>query len=204
MVQHVALGERLYNMTNSQQDTPNHVRSARGLLASCLFIIGTVSVALPQPALADTVTLPAAHDSWIDQNRPTQNKGTDAKLRVRSSGPIRRTLVQFNLASIPAGARITAADLQLTFVSIKTTTGLTPRTYNANRLTKPWVESTNGTLTGVTWNSANGLLWTTPGGDFVGPTASSLTPLVRNYQPTHWDVTPDIAAFVAGTLPNYG
>src|SRR5437867_566060 len=82
-------------------------------------------------AYADTLTLSPNQDAWIDASNVNQNKGRDTKLHVRSSGPVRRTLVQFNLSSIPQCAVVAAADLQLTVAS----KGNASRIYNAHQLT---------------------------------------------------------------------
>jgi hypothetical protein len=141
-----------------------------------------------------TVTLQAAQDAWIDAANVNQNKGNDSKLRVRSSGPVRRALALFDVSSIPACATVTAADLQLTL----TNTGKTSRTYNVHRLTRLWTEAA------ATWKTAQaGTPWLTAGGDFdAAPTASSATGTVNAAR--HWNVTSDVAAMTAGVAANDG
>ncbi len=80
--------------------------------------------------------LSATQASWIDASKVTQNKATDSKLRVRSGGPVRRTLVGFDVSSIPSCATVTAADLQLTITSRASSS----RIYNVHRLTQGWTE----------------------------------------------------------------
>src|SRR6266481_4582184 len=72
-----------------------------------------IHVAAPRPARATTLTLGAKQDAWIDATSVTQNKGTDTKLRVRSSGPVRHTLIQFDVSSIPGGSCVSAATLKM-------------------------------------------------------------------------------------------
>jgi hypothetical protein len=142
-----------------------------------------------------TVTLVATQDAWIDAGNTTQNKGNDTKLRVKSSGPVRRTLVQFSLSSIPACATVTAADLQLTL----TNKGNTSRTHNAHRLTRSWTE------TAVTWKTAqSATLWTAAGGDFNAAATASTATGTTSGVVRHWNVTNDVAAFVVGGAVNDG
>jgi len=116
---------------------------------------------------AEAAALSATRDSWIDASRATRTRGTDSKIRVRSSGPVRRALVGFDVSSIPSCATVTAADLQLTIVS----RGSSSRNYNVHRLTESWTEG------GVSWNLRDGLApWTSMGGRFSEiPTASAAT-----------------------------
>src|SRR6266404_3959902 len=117
----------------------------------------TLGLAPRHAAYADTLTLSATQDAWIDAGSVNQNKGRDTKLHVRSSGPARRTLVQFNLSSIPQCAPVASADLQLTVAS----KGSASRIYNAHQLTSSWTQA------GVTWSrGVSTQTWTTGGGDF--------------------------------------
>jgi len=92
---------------------------------------------------APTTTLTATADAWVDQSSPSNNKGTDSVLKVRSKGPAGnfRALVRFALpASVPAGCAVESATLRLYFDSANP-----GRTLQALRLTGSWTEN------GVTW-----------------------------------------------------
>ena len=112
--------------------------------------------------------------------------------------------MKFDLSSIPAGATIESATLQL----YMTTAPDVSRTYDAHCLTANWTEGTGtAALPGtsdVTWdNRITGTAWTTAGGDFnATPTASTTTETTAGVW-LSWDITADVAAWYAGT-PNYG
>ncbi len=67
----------------------------------------------PAP-VCSTVTVDASADTWVDQSSPSQTKGTDSALKVRSkSGQNVRTLVAFPLPTVPAGCVVDSATLRL-------------------------------------------------------------------------------------------
>jgi glucose/sorbosone dehydrogenase len=141
-----------------------------------------------------TVVLSATQDAWVDATNVTQNKGTDTKLHVKSSGGVRRTLVQFNVSTIPVGSCVRTASLQLKLTNV----GSSSRTYAVHRLTSAWTEA------GVTWNSRQaGTPWTLAGGDFAGPTSTTATGTTGGAV-VNWDVSSDVAAFVTGGAGNFG
>lgn len=109
-----------------------------------------------------SVTLNPSADTKIISTIPTTNFGTDADgIDVGEwkggSGDVRRSLMKFDLSSIPAGSEITSATLRLydTGADLATNT----RTMFANRLKRAWVE------TEATWNQySSGNNWATAGG----------------------------------------
>lgn len=101
------------------------VVTAAIVLGAVLFVLaggfGTASLpaeAAPAAA-ASNITLLATQDSWVDENQPTTNFGGDTRLHVGrvadASGALgnRQTLVQFDLSSLPQGASIQSARLEL-------------------------------------------------------------------------------------------
>jgi hypothetical protein len=98
----------------------------------------SISSACPAPR-----TFSADADSWIDQNSPSNNKGTDSILKVQSKGTKDnfRALVRFALPiTVPPGCEIGSATLRLYAASAKN-----GRTIDAIRLAAPWSEDQ------VTW-----------------------------------------------------
>jgi hypothetical protein len=89
-------------------------------------------------------TVAASADTYVSQASPTQNFGTASDLFVQSKNgnQNRRTLVRFNLPSIPAGCKVTSSELRL--FGTATVSG---RTIDAYRANAAWTE------TGVTWNN---------------------------------------------------
>jgi hypothetical protein len=144
----------------------------------------------------------ATQDAWIDQGNQSQNKGNDTNLKVLgAAGKVRRTLVQFDLSSLPGAACVDSARLKLRLTAVQNA----PRTFAVHRLTQSWTEGTGAANSGVTWTRRDGVVgWTAPGGDFAsGATASTSTGTTNNVF-LQWDVTPDVAAFIAGTATNDG
>ena len=75
------------------------------------------------------MTALAAADSWIDENSPTSNKGSDSILKVQSKGPSDnfRALVRFSLPAVPEGCMIQSATLRLYAASAKPSSGTSRR-----------------------------------------------------------------------------
>jgi len=147
-------------------------------------------------------------DAWIDQANPTQNKGTDVTLRVNPvSGTLRRSLVKFDLSSIPAVACVNSATLRLTLAAVQSP----EQTFAVHRLTQSWTEGAPGSIiiigstNGASWSRRDGVnSWTAPGGDFVATATATVPTGTTNNVTLQWDVTADVRAFVGGTAPNQG
>jgi len=97
------------------------MRSPRFLVARngrrAAAVLATV-LALPALASAATIVIqPSNQDAFIRKNFPNRVTGTkNARLRVEASmlnTTVRRSLVQFPLGSIPAGAVVTSAVIEL-------------------------------------------------------------------------------------------
>ena len=135
-------------------------------------------------------------DSYIKKDRPTENKGNEAKLELgKKSSSERRDLFQFNtLNTIPSNAVIQSA-----VFSIYKEGG---DNYNLNlavyKLTQSWTES------GVTWDKRDGTnSWTTAGGTY---TSTPIATLAATYANGYKDftVTSLVQNWVNGNYSNYG
>ena len=146
--------------------------------------LADVGASLSLAAGADcgsTLTLPAQADAWVEQNSPTNNKGTDSILKVKSQGGSDnfRTLVRFTLpATLPTGCVVQSATLRLYIPS-----GTPGRTLQALRLTGNWSEM------GVTWGNQPG----TTG-------AAATTPSGSGYR--EWSVTAQVQAMLDAAAPH--
>ena len=103
----------------------------------------------PQCAIT-TIVSPAVADAWIEQNSPTNNKGDDTTLKVKSQARSDnfRTLVRFNLPTgVPVGCQLVSASLRID--SPSATSG---RLLGAWRLAGPWTEM------GVNWANQPGVI----------------------------------------------
>jgi hypothetical protein len=94
-----------------------------------------------------TTTLTANADAWIEQNSPSNNKGDDSTLKVRTKGPAdnARAFVRFGLPAAPEGCVLASASLRLYSDSAKD-----GRTLEALRVSGTWTEG------GVTWTNQPG------------------------------------------------
>jgi len=137
----------------------------------------------------------AAQDAWIDEAANNTNHGAANPLEIQPNfGSERRTLIQFNLSSIPAGSTIVSATLQLN--EILTQIG---QVISVTRLTQSWTEAN------VTWrrhDSGGGGFWGIQGGDFDPTVWATFTPNITGIR--NLDVTSLVQAWVNGTYPNNG
>ncbi|MFY9822528.1 MAG: DNRLRE domain-containing protein, partial [Thermoanaerobaculia bacterium] len=157
-------------------------------------------------AEAQTFTLQSVADSTLKQSPANQNRGSDSTLQLAGDG---RVLVRFDQAAIAAAVgsgRLVSASLELFVHSTSGSWGPDGRPIEAHLVTAPWTEA------GVTWNCA---VDTNPannkqdcatawaGGTFVDDATDSVTQTSAQQVWVPFDVTADVAAFLAGT-PNQG
>ncbi|MBK7366189.1 MAG: DNRLRE domain-containing protein [Nitrosomonas sp.] len=102
-----------------------------------------------------------AMDTWIRSESPTQNNGTNVQLQVGEINGLvgaRRSLIKFDLSSLPSNATITSAVLSL-YVVTNGDFSINARTFRVYRLKRAWVESQ------ATWNIySTGNNWAAAGG----------------------------------------
>jgi hypothetical protein len=152
----------------------------------------------------NTLTFPVTADTYLTRHAPDREHGRAAVLRVAKSGPC-RALLQFDpaqLAAALAGNQLLSAQLELPIAANAKNWGRSGRSVGAYRLTTSWSEAA------ATWDCpADANLGndqpdcTAPwnGGAFAAsPTATVL--ITRQLSGTvAFDVTNDVAAFLAGT-----
>lgn len=133
------------------------------------------------------LTLQASADAHISQQTPGKNFGTESTMQVRSyyqgTNKNGRSLIMFNISSLPSGSNIISATLQLTASSIPDGA----RNYTVNRVEQNWDELN------VTWNNRPAVS--------ANVTSSADTPASPGWM--SWDVTPDVQAWIDGNS-NYG
>ena len=99
--------------------------------------VGQIAAGVP----TDLVLQPSIADTYVNQAATGNNYGTATTMYVQArTAQARRTLVQFDVSSVPAGSVVNSATLELYATAV--TGGLT---LNAHRITGTWTE------TGVTW-----------------------------------------------------
>ncbi len=146
------------------------------------------------PGSSGNMTLNPMQDTYIDENNPTNNYGTNNEMRCRNNtGQIMRPLIQFNLSGIPTGAIIDNATLRMYITGNKTS-----QTVNIHHLTHNWTE------TGATWNTYDGVNnWGAGGGDYNGTIHGSFVPDPKDaYKETN--ITDLVQDWINGTWTNYG
>jgi YD repeat-containing protein len=106
----------------------------------------------------------SAKGTYISSGSPNTPQGNSSFLVVGSaSGSTTRTLLQFDLHSVPTGVTVTDAQLQLYALQSTSASAL-----EAHRISAWWEEG------GATWNAREyqgGVNWATPGGDYDAASA---------------------------------
>jgi len=170
-----------------------------------LALLCLLTLPLCAPVAAQTTTLSAAADTYVRGGSANLNQGTDTIVRVQQNGP-NRALVRFDqpaiAAAVGSGSLVTAT-LELYIQTNANNWSSSGRTVDAHRLSADWSE------VGATWNCASdanpnnsspdcSAQW--DGGSFAA--TLSATRLITNSLAgwIQFDVTADVAAFLAGTL----
>jgi hypothetical protein len=132
-------------------------------------------------------------DTWLYLSNPNTNYETDDEVQVRGNDN-RRVLIEFNLSSIPSGATIENATMEL-YVTSK---GSGTPDIIVYRVNNSWTED------GTTWNSRNGTEnWDTAGGDYDTIVWANTTLTDVNLWAS-WNITDLVQNWVNGTYTNYG
>jgi hypothetical protein len=147
-------------------------------------------------------TTAVSFDGWVDQANVGANKvgSTTIQIQSRATGKNYRGFIRFDLTkcvpAIAGSATVRAAFLRLN-LSGPPTSG--PRTYNVNRVVGPCPENatTCWTEAGLTWSNQ-------PPVAAAATSTLTLTSTSTSSVYYAFDVTTDVAAFVAGTASNYG
>jgi Disaggregatase related repeat len=154
------------------------------------------------PVMIDpTITTdPPVKDCWISAQSPDEsNCGSNSPyLRVgTSNGDARRSLLKFDISSIPLDATVSDAQAQL-YLDETQTTSVRMADYVVRRVTQGWTSE-------ATWNAHDGVnRWATPGGDFLARSdlETSLNGSASGYK--SFDATPMVTAWFEGTAKNSG
>jgi hypothetical protein len=151
--------------------------------------------------LLTLATLQASQDTYIVSST-TNNYGASTQLIVDKSGGgagSQRILLGFDMGSIPLGATINSATLQL-----EATVAGTVMNIEVYELLQSWTEGAgNGTPGAASWiERSTGNNWTTAGGTHGATAAATLnTGAVGQHS---WNVTALVQAWINGTKTNNG
>ena len=195
------------------------------LLVAILILIGTTLVSPDWPTASAQpsaiATLVASGDTYLKGGTPNTNQGASTFVRVRESGP-NRGLVRFSQSEIQAainGGTLVSVKLRMTIVDNGNNWGTTGRTVDIHRVLVDWTEGNGVNGEGATWNCPkdtniansvpDGLLWRDmgppykDGGSYLATLTSTVTITNGMSGTVEWNVTADVATFLAGTA-NYG
>lgn len=168
---------------------------------------GTPSVEPTDPVVVQTDQFSASKDTYIDIAEPT-SQHDNTGMRVQKQG-WKRSLMDFDLASLPPNANIVRATLRLTTSTLENTKTLA-MPVGAYLVNRQWVAHQ------ATWNLAStGVSWGAAGCDAVpadreGTPANTVTIIdVSGDLPTEivaydWDVTAIVQAWVANPSAQAG
>ncbi|MFA6046088.1 MAG: DNRLRE domain-containing protein [Phycisphaerales bacterium] len=165
---------------------------------------------------ADTITLAPAADNTLfrDRNFPEHHYSNGAGEglfcgRTSVHAEIQhRGLIRFDLGAIPCGATVTGVELTLTVSTEPPFGAVVPM--DLHRLLAAWGEGASVSFGGrgvpsqpgdANWfeRVSPGILWTTPGGDFVTPPSGTTTVPLGAATAT-WSTTPQMLSDVQGWL----
>lgn len=149
----------------------------------------------------------AGVDTRLDNSNPTTNYGTNVQLGIGESNAgafILRTLIKFDLSSIPATAYIASATLSLWTVNDESSNDRAVKVY---RMLRSWTEA------GATWNTYDGANNWPGGAGAFGSTdceqteiaSTTVTSALAANTEVQWSLsTSAITEIVAGTFTNNG
>jgi|GEM_PF-780127 len=159
------------------------------------------------PITIDPTLVKLQSDSYVvDTNLrsgfPTQTGGNDIELGGGRSGTnVIRSLLKFDLSSIPAATSITSANLNLWFSS---TNSNSPIDISLHKVTKAWEENQ------ANWNSAKtSTPWSLKGGDFVNTPLSTISGITEPGDlitgQMSWSIPPALVSnWITNPSSNYG
>jgi len=168
---------------------------------------------------AETATFNVAADTFINSGHPNNNAGSTGWFDAGRDGlgGTRRGLFRFDVSSIPAGATITSAEVQLTVNKVPGH-GAVDSTFDLFRLQADWNEGSKGGNRGATastgeatWNARmrNTENWTSPGAkDDAVATASASADVDATFNAKYsWSgagVVDDVQFWVDNPSQNFG
>ncbi len=149
-------------------------------------------------AYADSTSVGASKDGWVDQAATSENHGNNSELKVKSknNSDNRRLLLEFNLPSLPSGYVIDSATLILYMQNAPSD----DRTYGVYRVTgSDWIEGNGGHDN----NPSGELTWSNKPST-VASSSSTVTTGTSNNVYKSWDVTSDVSGMYNSSYNNYG
>ena len=146
---------------------------------------------------------PEGTDTYIYEWKPGWNYGASSEIFVenRYAYSIANGLLKFDLATVPYGARVTSAVLEL----YQTNNSLSGGPVGIRRVTSAWVEGAkNGANGSPNWTERDtGILWANVGGDYDAASfASTTVPAGTGW--SAWEFADLVNGWVSGAFNNDG
>jgi len=154
----------------------------------CVFLILLALQPFGTVHAATVIFQPSSTDNYLRQDAATANYGgvTNVDVGSRDGARNRRSILKFDMSTIPTGATVISATLSLNYYGYA---GSNPvdRTYWAYRITQTaWTEL------GSTWNTYDGTnSWASVGGDYTTTDGASTT-VPGSYGWMSWTVTAQV------------
>ena len=146
----------------------------------------------------------AGKDTWLYEWKSTWNYGADSKIWVDEgfADSSATSLLQFQLDSIPIGAKIVSASLALH----QNTPNLDGGPVGVHRINTSWDEGSSGGGAGISnWTEKeSGIDWTTVGGDYDTKAITTSTVTGSTIDWSEWDIAMLVQDWVDGKYENYG
>ncbi|NKB35815.1 MAG: DNRLRE domain-containing protein [Gammaproteobacteria bacterium] len=155
-----------------------------------------VSIYQPSEVLVLQPDASDGKDAEVWQQQPANNYGTEDVTWVSRNGTdVTRTLLEFDVSTIPGSAKVLSATLSLHHKS-GSGSGV-PVT--AHRITNSWNEDF------VSWNSReNGTNWATAGVDFDSTVIATTNVGPASNTRYEWDIASLVQDWINGGYPNHG
>ncbi len=147
-------------------------------------------------------------DVYLKQDAVSLNFGASSDLWVEDSGGSNKadnSLLRFNMSSVPRGARVASATLEL-YANWDLSNGV-GSSIGVHRVTRDWDAGTNNgsTGSGASWNERDpGTSWSSGGGDYDAA-AAAISDSPPNTTGWHeWDLTSLVNGWSTGAYANQG
>jgi hypothetical protein len=135
-------------------------------------------------------------DTYLNENSPGTNYGTDTYVRVEKGTRDRNSLLWFDVSSL---TDVKVVDAQLELYMYSSEDAVSSLDISAHRVTQPWAEND------ATWDNRDIFnFWVNPGGDYNPAAEDTVFGLTNNYGWKSWNITTLVDGWADGTFSNRG
>ena len=184
-------------------DTRIRFETVSGFSSNEVLFVDNVRIEIFSTQLT-TTSLSPVKDTYIASGNPTDNFGAVNILRMDEAGGSLgngRVLLQFDLSTIPAGATITGATLQLEAIG-KTGAAADSSVINVYEVIEAWDEGSGGSNDATWYNRQTATPWSDEGGSVASSVVASIT--ASGIGGHTWDITYLVQEWYAGAKTNNG